>query len=372
MSAGAFQDPNLPSGYAPFNIQTIAGELFVTYVNGAPRAGNGIIDVYDTAGNLLRRFASNGPLNLPWGMALAPLDFGPYGGALLVGNTGDGTIDAYDAANGAYRGQLQDTNNVPIAIPGLWALTFGNGADAGDSDTLFFSAGIDREQHGLFGALQSPERAGADTGGQGAYNPDAPGEPDDYPVPPVGGPFLSTAGDGSPNSPTSFLLPASESSLALIPTLSPLPPSIRQGQASPSVDPIVSASFTGTGATARTTRGNSFTAPLAEQPRLPGSTQNDSLTLNKFLDLNTSLNRVPPGINLSENETCPDTSERPGLAIAENSLRAEVGSLRKPIASKVVTERWRNRFRSLPCRRTWRNLLPCRFPRTAHPSLPPA
>src|SRR5262249_16887426 len=148
----------LPDGFAPFNIQTINNQIFVTYAqqdaakhDDAAGPGNGFIDVYDTSGNLLRRFASQGALDSPWGLALAPPDVGPFGGAPLVANTGDGHINAYDLGSGAFLGPLTDGYGIPVTIPGLWALTFGNGHEGGASDTLFFTAGVDYEEHGLFG-----------------------------------------------------------------------------------------------------------------------------------------------------------------------------------------------------------------------------
>src|SRR5262249_25349682 len=128
--AGSFTDPDLPQGYAPFNIQNLDGKLYVTYAqqdadgqNNVPGKGKGFVDVFDTTGNLLQRVASGGPLNSPWGLALAPDGFGPFGGDLLVGNFGDGHINAYDPAdNFAFRRQLLGTDGSPVVIPGLWAL----------------------------------------------------------------------------------------------------------------------------------------------------------------------------------------------------------------------------------------------------------
>jgi uncharacterized protein (TIGR03118 family) len=159
--AGSFTDPNLPQGFAPFNIQNLDGKLFVTYAqqdadgqNPVPGDGAGFVDVFDTNGNFLQRVASGSPLNAPWGLALAPAGFGPFGGDLLVGNFGDGRINAYDPAdNFAFRGQLLGTDGSPVTIDGLWALKFGNGVSSGDPNTLFFTAGPDQETHGLFGSL---------------------------------------------------------------------------------------------------------------------------------------------------------------------------------------------------------------------------
>src|SRR5262245_52577943 len=235
--ANAFQDPGLPGGYAPFNIQAFDNLLYVTYArqDGARRddvagAGHGFIDVFDPSGELVRRFASGGALDSPWGLALAPADFGPVGGALLVGNTGDGRINAYSAVTGAYLGPLADSRGVAITIPGLWAVTFGNGHEAGSADTLFFAAGPMDEGHGLFGAIQAPERRGADTAGSGSFDEHVTGDVDAYPLPPRSGPALQV---DIPGSPTALLLQMKESSLVLIPTLSvvPEPPTERNGAA---------------------------------------------------------------------------------------------------------------------------------------------
>jgi uncharacterized protein (TIGR03118 family) len=160
---GGFTDPNLPSGYAPYNIWNLGGKLYVTYAvqnssknEPVAAAGNGLVDVYDTNGNLLQRLASNGPLNAPWGVAIAPATFGAFGGALLVGNFADGTINAFNLTSGSSLGALQTTSGTPIAIPGLWALIFGNGKNGGDPNTLYFSAGIQNQAHGLLGSIAPP------------------------------------------------------------------------------------------------------------------------------------------------------------------------------------------------------------------------
>jgi uncharacterized protein (TIGR03118 family) len=156
MLPGAFHDPNLPSGFVPYNIATINGQLYVTYENpNAEGAGNGIIDVYTTAGMLVERFATGGPLASPWGMVMAPSNFGRFSNMLLVGNEDDGHISAYDPRSRAFVGQLNDMTGHPIAISGLWGLSFGNNNAAGSSSTLFFTAGIGDYQHGLFGSLQA-------------------------------------------------------------------------------------------------------------------------------------------------------------------------------------------------------------------------
>jgi uncharacterized protein (TIGR03118 family) len=228
--AGAFNDPNLPEDYVPYNIQVVDHFLFVTYaikgpgmaMYGMPGAGNGLIDVYDTEGNFVKRFATGGALNAPWGVALAPAEFGPLGGALLVANNGNGQINAYDPGSGDFRGVVTDDTGQPIAIPKLWALAFGNNHDSGASDTLFFTASSN-DHDGLFGAIQPPTRRGADTGGAGRFDPSFPGERRDYPLPPSAGPAPQTS-DEETAALSTRLLPLGESSLTFAPTLSHVSP----------------------------------------------------------------------------------------------------------------------------------------------------
>ena len=168
-----FVDAAIPAGFAPFNIQNLGGSLYVSYAKQDAKhqddvagPGNGYVDVYDLNGNLLQRLVSGGPLNSPWGMAIAPAAFGDFGGALLVGNFGDGTINAFDPVSGNLLGTLQNGSGTAIHISGLWGLMFGNGARAnaaavpsgGDANTLYFTAGIagpdSVESHGLLGTLQ--------------------------------------------------------------------------------------------------------------------------------------------------------------------------------------------------------------------------
>jgi uncharacterized protein (TIGR03118 family) len=159
--AGSFTDPNLPAGFAPFGIAEINGMLYVTYAkqdgnqeDDVKGAGNGFVDVFDTSGMLVQRFASHGTLNSPWGVVLASSGFGSLGNDLFIGNFGDGRINVFDSTSGAFLGQLDDGDK-PIAIDGLWALVFGNGGNAGDSNTLFFTAGPADESHGIFGMLRA-------------------------------------------------------------------------------------------------------------------------------------------------------------------------------------------------------------------------
>jgi uncharacterized protein (TIGR03118 family) len=161
--AGSFVDPELPDGYAPFGIQTIAGRIFVAYAKQDADAedevagqGRGFVDAYDLAGNLVGRVEGHGQLDAPWGLALAPAGFGSFEGDLLVGNFGDGRINAYaEVEPGVFehRGTLRDTGGNKLAIDGLWALEFGNAGNNGTPDQLFFTAGPDDESHGLFGMI---------------------------------------------------------------------------------------------------------------------------------------------------------------------------------------------------------------------------
>jgi uncharacterized protein (TIGR03118 family) len=155
---GGFQDPNIPKGYAPFGIQNINGALFVTYAKqNGPRhddvagPGNGFVDVFDTDGHLLRRFASRGTLNSPWGVAPASFAFGRFSGKILVGNFGDGKINVFES-DGTFVDQLRDTDGKTISIDGLWTLTLGGGAKS-SSDTLYFTAGPNGQTDGLFGTV---------------------------------------------------------------------------------------------------------------------------------------------------------------------------------------------------------------------------
>jgi uncharacterized protein (TIGR03118 family) len=157
--AGMFSDPNLPAGYAPFNVAVIDDSLYVSYAkqdparhDDVPGPGHGFIDVYSLDGTMRHRLVSRGVLNAPWGMVMAPHRFGALGGDLLVANFGDGTINAFDPNTGAFVGGLMNRDNHPVVIDGLWGLIFGN-ASIANTDTLIFSAGIGNEAHGLLGTL---------------------------------------------------------------------------------------------------------------------------------------------------------------------------------------------------------------------------
>lgn len=164
---GSFLDPNLPAGYAPFNIQNINGTLYVAFAlqDGAKSdevagPGNGFVSTFDLNGNFMGRLASAGPLNAPWGLAIAPPTFAGAAGNLLVGNFGDGLINRFDPTTGAFLGSLLDAAGNPISIDGLWGLQFGNGGSGGATNTLYFTAGPGDESHGLFGSVSAvPEPA---------------------------------------------------------------------------------------------------------------------------------------------------------------------------------------------------------------------
>ena len=160
---GAFVDPELQDGYAPFGIQAIGNRIFVSYAKQDEAGedeiagqGRGFVDAYDLQGNLLARVAQHGQLDAPWGLALAPPGFGRFAGDLLVGNFGDGEINAYEELDNGHfehRGTLRDADGNKLTIDGLWALEFGNGGANGTPDQLFFTAGPQDESHGLFGRI---------------------------------------------------------------------------------------------------------------------------------------------------------------------------------------------------------------------------
>jgi uncharacterized protein (TIGR03118 family) len=164
--SGSFTDPNLPGGYAPFNIQNIGGKIYVTYAvqNGKddlPGLGHGIVSVFDSQGNFLARVGTMGTLNSPWGMAIAPGTFGAVAGKLLVGNFGDGFINVFDQNTDTFLGQLTQRGGGLIHIEGLWGLIPGNDGSGGSSKEIYFSAGPSDESHGLFGAISLPEPGSA-------------------------------------------------------------------------------------------------------------------------------------------------------------------------------------------------------------------
>jgi uncharacterized protein (TIGR03118 family) len=159
--AKSFTDPTVPLGYAPFGIENIEGDLYVTFAlqndkkhDDVAGAGHGFIDVFSTDGTWKSRFASMGVLDSPWGLALAPPSFGKFAHRLLVGNFGNGHINAFDFPSGVLEGSLKDTLGQPMAINALWGLKFANGGPSGRKNHLLFTAGIGDEGHGLFGFIR--------------------------------------------------------------------------------------------------------------------------------------------------------------------------------------------------------------------------
>jgi uncharacterized protein (TIGR03118 family) len=155
-----FTDSRLPADFVPFNIQNVGGNLVVTFVHRAPGsrdedhgAGMGYVSIFDKTGHLMQRLAHGSFLNAPWGVAEAPADFGAFSHRLLIGNFGDGTLAAFDPISGNFQGKFLNHGGSPIRIDGLWALGFGNGATAGNSTSLYFTAGPKDENHGLFGKI---------------------------------------------------------------------------------------------------------------------------------------------------------------------------------------------------------------------------
>jgi len=175
---GTFTDPKLPAGYAPFSVHVLNGKVYVAYALRSSTApyhtldglGNGAVSVFDTSGNFVARVATGGNLNSPWGVALAPANFGIFGGSILIGNFGDGLINAYDPAGLSFRGTLTDSSAKPLTYAALWELLPGGTAvgnttsvSGGDANTVYFTAGLLNESHGLFGAISNDTTSGTPT-----------------------------------------------------------------------------------------------------------------------------------------------------------------------------------------------------------------
>jgi uncharacterized protein (TIGR03118 family) len=196
LGAEAFVDPRLPEGYAPFNVQAVGNEIVVAFakqddekLDEVSGAGRGFVTIFSPEGTLLRRLKWGPWFNAPWGIALAPENFGHYSNTLLIGQFGSGKIVAFDPESGRYRGTLRDSRHRPLRIEGLWAIAFGNGGNAGPANTLYFAAGIEDEAHGLFGSITAlPDR------GNAVNDPDEGEEETDATAP---GPDSSTVPDSS-------------------------------------------------------------------------------------------------------------------------------------------------------------------------------
>ena len=222
-----FSDPNLPPNYSPFNIQNLGGKLYVAYAqqdhanpDEETDHGAGFVDVFDTSGHLLQRLVKGNHLAAPWGLAIAPSDFGPFSNALLVGNFGNGHINAFDVGTGKFLGKLRDETGKPIVIDGLWGITFGNGVSAGDKNALYFAAGPDDETHGLFGSVRfvndSASAASIDaTAVNALFASAAPNVPPDAPATtskPASAPVRSSGGPSAAGPSLSSFPPLSHAS----------------------------------------------------------------------------------------------------------------------------------------------------------------
>ncbi|HEY5055229.1 MAG TPA: TIGR03118 family protein [Acidobacteriaceae bacterium] len=180
---GSFTDPNLPAGYAPFSVHVLNGQIYVAYALRTASApyrtvdavGNGVVDQFDANGNFVARIATGGNLDTPWGVAIAPTSFGIFGGDILIGNFGNGRINAYDPVNFTFRGQLTDGTGKPLAYPSLWellpagtAVTNSTGVSGGTAGSVYFTAGLTGEQHGLFAAISNSTASGTPSYGVSA------------------------------------------------------------------------------------------------------------------------------------------------------------------------------------------------------------
>jgi uncharacterized protein (TIGR03118 family) len=161
LPTGAFADPMIPAGFAPFNVQNVNGQIYVAFAkqdadakDDVPGPGMGYVSVFTPAGKLVHRLQYGGWMNAPWGIALAPQGFGDFSGMVLVGQFGSGAIIAFDATTGAITGIMRDSTGKAILISGLWGLNFADGGPSGPANALFFTAGINNEADGLFGSIQ--------------------------------------------------------------------------------------------------------------------------------------------------------------------------------------------------------------------------
>jgi uncharacterized protein (TIGR03118 family) len=158
----SFTDPTVPVGYAPFNVAVLDGHLFVTFAqqddakhDDVAGAGHGFLDEFSLSGQLLNRVASRGVLDSPWGLAIAPPSFGAFANDLLVGNFGNGEINAFNSATDHFVGTLDNVKGKPVVIQDLWTITPGGGGNGGDPNKLYFTSGVKKEAHGLFGSLSA-------------------------------------------------------------------------------------------------------------------------------------------------------------------------------------------------------------------------
>jgi len=159
---GAFFDPEVPSQFSPFNVMNLNGRIYVAYaridrdgMEEVTGPGQGFVSLYSTEGVLIKSLIHRGKLNAPWGMAIAPSNFGQFSNLLLVGNLGNGRINAYDPLTGTLRGTLRKASGIPLHVDGLWGIAFGNGVQSGPTNALYFAAGPGDEEHGVFGRIDA-------------------------------------------------------------------------------------------------------------------------------------------------------------------------------------------------------------------------
>jgi uncharacterized protein (TIGR03118 family) len=290
--AGSFTDTAVPAGFAPFNIQNLNGTLFVTYARqdanqylDVAGAGNGYVAEFDLNGNLLAHLVSGGALNSPWGVAIAPASWGAFGGDLLVGNFGDGRINAYNTELGFYAGYLQTTTGNPIAISGLWALIFGNSKNGGDTNTLYFAAGQPNGGtggRGLIGSIAPPAAITRITSAASELNgPVAPGE-----IITIEGQTVGPSPSLTSTIPTAGILPtvANGASFAFNGTLAPI---VYAGSAATSIQVPYEISGSTT-ATVTMTVGTQIAKPFTIQvaPTAPAIFTTDFTGMNGAVALN--------------------------------------------------------------------------------------
>lgn len=166
LSENAFRDDRIPEGFAPFNVQNLGGNIYVSFAqrdsqghDDVPGPGHGYVDVFTTTGHLLLRLQHGSWFNSPWGITQAPTDFGLFSHDLLIGQFGSGQILVFNPVSGAFRGTLNDASNKAITINGLWDIAFGSGGTSGSATSLFFSAGLNDEADGLFGMITPVENS---------------------------------------------------------------------------------------------------------------------------------------------------------------------------------------------------------------------
>jgi len=344
-AAGGFTDPNLPSGFAPFNIWNLNGQLYVTYAKqdankllDVAGAGNGFVNVFDFNGNLLNRLVTNGALNSPWGVAIAPAGWGAFGGALLVGNFGNGQINAFNLTTGSLLGTLQNAAGTPISIPGLWAIVFGGNGSRSDANTLYFAAGVpdgSTTKSGLLGSLAPPSAISFiynAAGGQSAAI--APGE-----IVSITGQTVGPAPLASPALPLNGTIGTTLGTTSVTFNNTPAPVFYTAGSLTSVIVPYAVAGST-TASVVLKTGGQTtaaFTIPVAAS--IPGVfTSNDggtgqAVVFNQDGTVNTAANPVAKGSVVVLYATGEGTTNPPG----QDGLISTSDVLREPVLPVSLT-----------------------------------